>query len=69
MQCLVSTGNEARHITLENVTAAVAAAAAAAQPAPLNYTYTNMTVDGQVISFVECDAPATVTPDGKSLLS
>ena len=58
------TGNEGRHITIKNTTSANAAIAAAAVPDPVNYTYTNISTDDTVLSFVECDGPAIVIPDG-----
>ena len=58
------TGNEARHIAIKNTTSANAAIAAAAVPDPVNYTYTNISTDDTVLSFVECDGPAIVIPDG-----
>ena len=59
------TGNEARHITVKNATAANAAVAASSVPSPINYTYTNVSIDGTILSYVECDSPAILTPDGK----
>ena len=67
--CVIIAGNEARHISLKNVTAASSVEAAAAVPPPTNYTYTNITtVDGNIISFVECDSPPSPTLDGETLL-
>ena len=61
----VVTGNEARHITVKNATAANAAVAASSVPSLINYTYTNVSIDGTILSYIECDSPAILIPDGK----
>jgi len=57
-------GNEAKHITMKNATSANEVAAAV--PAPANYTYTTLSVSGVDVSFVECDGPAVIIPDGET---